>query len=351
MWLRLIQFLVFPVSIVYNIITSIRNFLYDTGFLSTYSPPLKTIGVGNLSMGGTGKTPMIEYLVRHLNENHKVAVLSRGYKRKSKGFVLAGKSSTVDEIGDELFQIYQKFGNSIYVAADANRQRGIQNLCNLSSPPQIILLDDIFQHRKVKVGYLILLSSFDKPFFDDHVFPSGFLRENRTGRKRADHLIVSKCDPSISEEAMIAHSHKLNLLPKQNLGFTSVEYGKIYSLIGEKHLHIEKKNRLVVVTGFVQTEMMLNHLSLFSEHILHLPFSDHHNFNKNDFQLIENKYVQTNANYLVVSEKDAARLINTTEIPEYLKNRILVLPIIIKFVNQKDEDLFNFKIKEYVDKN
>ena len=195
--MNLLRKILFPFAILYGLITSFRNFLFDKGILKSYSFDLPIIAVGNLSVGGTGKTPQIEYLIRLLSDNYKVATLSRGYKRKSEGFVLADKNANAEILGDEPFQFYQKFPN-VQVAVDANRKNGIEQLLNQNEKPEIILLDDAFQHRKVKAGYYILLTAYNDLYADDYILPTGNLRESRSGAKRANIVIVTKCPANLS---------------------------------------------------------------------------------------------------------------------------------------------------------
>src|SRR6187551_1461615 len=189
--------ILFPFAILYGFITGIRNFLFDIGILISYSFDVPIIAVGNLSVGGTGKTPQIEYLIRLLSDKYKVATLSRGYKRQSEGFVLANENSDALELGDEPFQFYQKFKN-IQVAVDANRKNGIEQLLTNSNPPEIILLDDAFQHRKVKAGFYIMLTSYGDLYSNDFMLPTGNLRESRSGAQRANIVIVTKCPVNLS---------------------------------------------------------------------------------------------------------------------------------------------------------
>jgi len=184
--------ILFPLSILYGLITCIRNILFDNGILKAYSFDLPVIAVGNLSVGGTGKTPQIEYLIRLLSDKYKIATLSRGYKRQSSGFILAEASTTAATLGDEPFQFFTKFPN-IHVAVDADRKNGIVQLLLQKDRPEIILLDDAFQHRKVKAGLYILLTSFEDLYVNDFVLPTGNLRESRSGAKRASIIVVTKC--------------------------------------------------------------------------------------------------------------------------------------------------------------
>ena len=201
--------ILFPFSFLYGWITSLRNFLFDKGILKSYRFDLPVIAVGNLSVGGTGKTPQIEYLIRLLSDSYKIATLSRGYKRKSEGFVLANKTSNAEILGDEPFQFYQKFP-TIQVAVDANRKNGIEQLLLEKQKPEIILLDDAFQHRKVTAGFYIMLTSYDDLFYKDFILPTGNLRESRSGANRADMIIVTKCPQDISEIAQEQIKQKIN---------------------------------------------------------------------------------------------------------------------------------------------
>ena len=204
-----IRKIVFPISIIYGIVTNIRNRMFDTGLLKSTRFELPVIAVGNLNVGGTGKTPQIEYLIRLLKASNKIAVLSRGYKRKTSGFVLADETSDAKQIGDEPFQYYQKF-KDIKVAVDEKRVHGIEQLLTTNNPPEIVLLDDAYQHRKVNAGFYILLTSYEKLYANDYLLPTGNLRESKSGAKRAQVVIVTKCPENLSEQEQQKISKKLN---------------------------------------------------------------------------------------------------------------------------------------------
>jgi tetraacyldisaccharide 4'-kinase len=243
----LLRKLLFPLAILYGFITSIRNYLYDKGILKSYSFDIPVIAVGNLSVGGTGKTPQIEYLIRLLSPNYKVATLSRGYKRKSEGFILADANANAEILGDEPFQYYKKFPQ-IQVAVDADRHNGITQLLAQKEKPEVILLDDAFQHRKVKAGFYILLTAYDELFCDDYLLPTGNLRESRNGAKRANMIIVTKCPPNITELAQENIKRKIGLnLP---VFFSFVEYDdKIYNNKGSLDVaKIKSKEKLLPTT-------------------------------------------------------------------------------------------------------
>ncbi|HSN48353.1 MAG TPA: tetraacyldisaccharide 4'-kinase [Flavobacterium sp.] len=214
--MNLLRKILFPFAILYGFITGIRNFLYDKGILKSYSFDVPVIAVGNLSVGGTGKTPQIEYLIRLLSPKYKVATLSRGYKRQSKGFVLADSTSNAEILGDEPFQFYKKF-NKIQVAVDADRKHGIDQLLSQTNKPEVILLDDAFQHRKVKAGFYILLTSYGDLYSDDFMLPTGNLRESNSGAQRADMIVVTKCPATLSLDEQNEIKAKLKLEPNKEL--------------------------------------------------------------------------------------------------------------------------------------
>src|SRR5436190_16710825 len=227
--MNLLRKILFPFAVLYGFITGIRNFLFDKNILKSYSFDLPVLAVGNLSVGGTGKTPQIEYLIRLLSSRYRVATLSRGYKRKSEGFVLANESSNAEILGDEPFQFFRKF-RDIQVAVDADRKNGIEQLLAQPEKPEMILLDDAYQHRRVKAGFYILLTAYGDLYADDFILPAGNLRESRSGAKRADVIIVTKCPKNLS----VAEQEKIKkkLAPKvgQDVFFTFIDYDeKVYS--------------------------------------------------------------------------------------------------------------------------
>ena len=218
--MKLLRKILFPIGFIYWLVTFIRNWLYDVGFFKSKSYDLPIIAIGNLSAGGTGKTPHTEYLIRLLKDNHKVAVLSRGYKRSTKGFVLANEAISAHELGDESYQIKAKFPD-ITVAVCEDRQTGIEKLISEINP-DVILLDDAFQHRKVKAGFYVLLTAYDDLFADDYILPFGNLRESAMGKKRANLVIVTKCPTVLSEQEQEKVKRKLKV--KVPVFFTSIAY-------------------------------------------------------------------------------------------------------------------------------
>jgi len=300
--MNILRKILFPFAVLYGFITSFRNFLFDKGILKSYSFNLPVIAVGNLSVGGTGKTPQIEYLIRLLSPTNKVATLSRGYKRKSEGFILADATSNAEILGDEPFQFYQKFPN-ILVAVDANRKNGIEQLIKISKP-DIILLDDAFQHRKVKAGFYILLTAYNDLYADDFILPTGNLRESRSGAERANIVIVTKCPANLSEKERNYIERKLQLESRQKLFFTSIAYDE-FVFSEEKQLPVSEIKNLdkVLLAGIAKPEPFFEYLK--NENDIILAFPDHHHFSEKDILEIKDK---AKDKIIITTEKDFVRL-------------------------------------------
>ena len=317
----LLRKILFPLAFLYWLITYVRNWLYDLDVLRSYSFDIPIIAVGNLSVGGTGKTPQIEYLIRLLSEKYKVAVLSRGYKRSTEGFILADDKATASSIGDEPFQFYSKFPN-IQVAVDANRKNGIEKLVQLQDKPDVILLDDAFQHRKVKAGFYILLTAYDDLFCDDYILPFGNLREPSSGKKRADMIIVTKCPKDLSELAQQKIAKKLKV--KQSVYFTTIEYDD-YVFGNDTQLlvsDIQSESKLLVA-GIAKPKLFFDFLKNETDETLVFP--DHHHFSKQDCEQI---LAKANGRKISTTEKDFVRLNGLLP-----KTQLFYLPIKSVFIN------------------
>ena len=334
--MNLLRKILFPFAILYGFITSIRNFFFDVGILKSYPFDLPVIAVGNLSVGGTGKTPQIEYLIRLLSDKYKVATLSRGYKRQSEGFILADETSNALQLGDEPFQFCQKFPN-VKVAVDANRKNGIEQLLSNSNPPEIILLDDAFQHRRVKAGFYIMLTSYGDLYCDDFMLPTGNLRESRRGAQRANIVIVTKCPSNLSLDDQNTIKKQLNLSSNQSLFFTFIDYDDVvYS--NEKTIkvaEVKSKNK-ILLAGIAKPESFFAHLKQGNDECL--TFSDHHHFSESELQEIKNK---ANDKIIVTTEKDYVRLKGSI-----LSEQLYYLPIKSSFLS--DGDNFDKNILNYV---
>ena len=320
--MKMLRKILIPFVPVYYFVTWLRNIFYDYGILKSKTYNIPIICVGNLSVGGTGKTPMIEYLIRLLQTDFKVAILSRGYKRKTKGFVLASNTTIVDDIGDEPYQFFTKFKN-VSIAVDANRQNGIENLIEIVNP-DVILLDDAYQHRKVNAGLNILLSTYSNLFIDDMLLPTGNLREPKKGVNRADTIIITKCPTGILETDKRAIIKRLQPKAHQVVLFSNIEYSNNLKS-DKKDISINdlKKSTFTLVTGIANADLLVNYLKLNELDFDHLNFKDHHDFTQKETDNINSKSL------IVTTEKDFMRLKGKISIPIYY------LPIEIKLDNKE----------------
>ncbi len=299
MWI--LRKILFPVSLVYGAIVYTRNRWYDWGVFSskTYKTPI--VCIGNLSVGGTGKTPMVELLIQLLQDQYKVAVLSRGYKRKSKGFVLAVPESTVTDLGDEPYQIYSKFSKT-QVAVDSNRQNGIAKL-EQAIKPDIIILDDAFQHRKVKPAFSILLTAFDNLYASDWYLPTGNLRDSRREAHRADIVVVTKSPSEISKKHQAKIERKLDPKAHQKILFSYLNYDRNLKGKGPlKGLDDLRNKKITLITGIANPKPLLDFLEENKIDFEHLAYRDHHNFSQKELETLKVK-----AN-IITTEKDYMRL-------------------------------------------
>lgn len=329
--MNLVRKILFPMSIIYWLVTFIRNWLYDKGVFKSTSFDVPVIAVGNLSVGGTGKTPQIEYLIDLLADTYKVAVLSRGYKRKSKGFVLADEQATVESIGDEPFQFFTKFKDKCLVAVDADRRNGINNLLKLATKPQVILLDDAFQHRKVKADVYILLTAYNELFCDDFILPFGNLREPSLGKKRADIVVVTKCPTDLDGLQQQNVIDKLQV--KCPVYFSSIVYDDfVYNDTLKMDVEVIKKESKLLVAGIANPTAFFDYLQDKNDQLLTYP--DHYFFTKNDCIKIVEK---STSKKIVTTEKDFVRLNGL--LPQ---NQLFYLPIKLKILKKSDFDIIIF---------
>ncbi len=348
----------YPFSVLYGIITSVRNFLYNSGILHSHEFSIPVICVGNLAVGGTGKTPHTEYLIDILKKQFKVSVLSRGYRRKSSGFMIAGQNSSVNDIGDEPFQIYRKFPD-VTVAVDKDRVHGVGELLKCRPETAVIILDDGFQHRKITPGLSILLSDFGRLMTRDHLLPYGNLRESRCNINRADIILITKSPGNISPIDRRLIVREINKAPYQNLYFTSVLY-KDPLPVFETGININEltpdtnsgENGFVVVTGIANPEPLVAFMKTRSDEIIHLSFGDHHNYSAGDIEKIKTAWLSLKAplKYVITTEKDAMRFRELNDISEPLRSAFFYIPIGIWFLND-DSAEFDKMIVDYVRKN
>ena len=340
--MKILRKILFPFSLIYDLVTRIRNYFFDTNIFKATEFDVSTIVVGNLSVGGTGKTPQIEYLIRLLSSEYNVAVLSRGYKREGKGFLLANENSSADLIGDEPFQYFKKF-KKIQVAVDTNRVNGINNLLELDFKPEVILLDDAYQHRKVKGGLNILLTSYENIYVDDLILPAGNLRESKTGAKRANIIVVTKCPQKLSESVRNSIIHKIKPIKGQEIYFSTIEYDS--ELKGSSAIKISDVSnyKILLVTGIANPTPLIAHLESLKLNFKHLEYPDHHKFSKQELRKIKNLFdkIESNKKIIVTTEKDYVRIFGEFEKLYYIG---------IKTAFLEDEITFNNRIKKYVGK-
>ncbi len=329
----------------------IRNTLFNINILPSKSYDFPVICIGNLSVGGTGKTPHIEYLVRLLKNDLKVATLSRGYKRKTKGFRFASEQSLAEEVGDEPLQIRKKFEN-IVVAVDANRQRGIELIKKQYPDTDVILLDDAFQHRRVDAGLKIILSDFHKLFTRNFPLPSGTLREFKSGAKRADIIIVTKTPKVFSPILRKILIEEIKPQPHQHLFFSYIKYGCITPLPGITEVpKLKKYYTLLMFTGIANTYPLQDHLNRSCAELISLNFPDHHSYTKKDLEYIRKKYTDifSRKKAIITTEKDLMHLDKPGLIDIIKDLPVFYIPIEVS-LHKNDREVFQKLILDYVSK-
>jgi len=345
----LLRILLLPFSFIYGLIVRIRNYLFDIRVLKSVEFKLPVIGVGNLSAGGTGKTPHVEYLIRLLQNRIKIAVISRGYLRKSKGFVLADANSTVANVGDEPKQYINKFKN-LLVAVDENRRHGIQKLISEQPEMKAVILDDAYQHRYVKPGLTILLTDFHSLYSNDYLLPAGRLRESKKGAKRADIIIVTKTDPVFSPLNKRAVLEKIKPLPHQKVFFSFVTYGFPVPLFPAlPALHYNLINTIVLFVGIANPYPLEQYLKRLCSELITIRFKDHHQFTEKEITAVKTTYNNqfTKRKVLITTEKDAMRL-NEPSLLELLKGiPVYYIPIEISF-HFREKEKFDKLITDFV---
>ncbi len=349
--------LLYPFSLLYGLIVWIRNILFDYEIIKSNEFPIPIISVGNITVGGTGKTPHIEYLVELLKDEFQVATLSRGYRRKTRDFILAGPDSGVHEIGDEPVQIKQKYPD-IHVAVDRRRVNGIRELMKRLPDLDVILLDDAYQHRYVKPGMSILLIDFSRPMSEDCLLPAGRLREQAYEGRRANTILITKCPDRLKpiDRRLIVKDQ--NLYPFQHLFFTKLVYGEPVPVFkdNERPMSISQmksvKPRILMVSGIAGPRLFKKHLRSISPQITELTYPDHHCYSEKDITRITGEYeeMEGTEKLIFTTEKDAMRLRKFTKIASSIRERMYYVPVGIEIMNE-DEDSFNTQIRNYVRNN
>lgn len=344
--------LLLPISLIYYFVLFIRHKFFDWDIIKSRSYKFPIIGVGNLALGGTGKTPHTEYLIHLLSKEFKIAVLSRGYGRKTKGFILANKNMSHTEIGDEPLQYLHKF-NDIEVAVDKNRCEGVEKLMQSDNPPQVILLDDAFQHRKIKPGYNILVTDYHKLYKKDLLFPAGNLRDIKRAAERADAIIISKSPSTLSPYQIKYIENIIKPLPHQKIFYSYIKF-QDFSPLSKKSrdYDVNKSKTILLFCGIANLYHLEDYLKRKYNTVSIIRFSDHHNFTEKDIDHIIEKYNSLigKNKIIITTEKDAMRLINSSYLYKFDDIPLFTIPIKMKFHSKNKID-FNHEILNYVRKN
>ena len=344
-----------PLSWIYGIIIFFRNKFYDWGWFSSEEFDIPVICIGNITVGGTGKTPHTEYLIRLLKDKKRVAVLSRGYGRKTSGFILSDNGDTARTLGDEPYQIKKKFPE-IIVAVDEKRRRGIHRLLKMDNPPEVILLDDAFQHRAVKPSYTVILSDYNRPMYKDKLLPVGRLREPSRNAHRANDIIVTKCPNDLQPIDFRILRHEMDAFPYQGVYYSQIVYKRLHPVFSQQESPIQdlehlKGKTVLLVTGIASPQMIESELNNYTSKIEKLTYPDHYSFRKSDIQNIIDKFssLTTDDKVIITTEKDATRLMLFGEmISDELKDNFFYLPIQVDFIESEENLQFNEKILNHV---
>jgi tetraacyldisaccharide 4'-kinase len=347
--MQFLKLFLVPISWLYGAVVYLRNKFYDFGIFKSHDFNISLICVGNLNTGGTGKTPLVEYLVELLQNNYNLATLSRGYKRKTRGFFLADSKSTATDIGDEPLQYKKKFPN-IQVAVDAKRKRGIELITENCKEVNVILLDDAFQHRSVKAGLTIALSSYTNLFYEDMLLPAGSLRESVAGIRRADIVVITKTPKNLSPIEKRIIYKKINPFEYQKIYFSFISYGDLIATNELAELPVDKTNySVLMLSGIANPSPLREHLSNEFKEIVSQSYADHHHYSQEDMQHISSVFekISNPLKIIITTEKDWMRL-QKSELQEWVKKLpLFYLPIKTDF-NEKEKEEFNTQIINYV---
>ncbi|MCH5239505.1 MAG: tetraacyldisaccharide 4'-kinase [Muribaculaceae bacterium] len=343
---KVIECLLTPASWIYGVVAGFRNMMFEQKFLKSQEYDIPIVGVGNLTVGGAGKTPHVEYITSRLSASgYKVAVLSRGYKRKTKGFILANSKSTPTTIGDEPYQIYQKFHGRVIVATCESRRKGIEELQRLYPDLDVIVLDDSFQHRWVKPKISILLTDYHRPFYKDKLLPLGRLRESPREVNRADMVIVTKCPDDLQPLDYRMSSKYLDLMSFQKLFFSRYDYGQLQPVFEDDALYtvalhdLTGNDSVMLLTGIAHPRYFVKYIRQYPFKVKVNHFPDHHDFTKHDILEIQKKFENMPGEHkiIVTTEKDAVRLMHNPYFPKELKPFTFYLPIHVRMLRGVDD--------------
>lgn len=337
--------IIYPISWLYGLAVKFRNKLYDLSLLRSEDTALTAISVGNITVGGTGKTPHAEYLLNLLSSIHNTAYLSRGYRRRSKGFIMATTSTSAAQIGDEALQIHNKFPG-VVVAVDTNRAHGINQIKKQKPDTRLVILDDAYQHRAIHPDLNILLIDYNRPVFKDKMLPLGRLRESGGNTDRADIIIVTKCPADMLPVDMLSFRVQINPYPYQNLYFTTMEYEAPRPLVGTEPLSLEDRD-LLIVTGIAQPQHLCEYLKGFASNIRHIAYPDHHCFSDKDIAHIAREFekLTPGRRAVIITEKDRARL-DINALPDTVRPCIYSIGIKVRFLFDMQEK-FDAEVRKF----
>lgn len=349
------NFILLPLSKAYGFGVGVRNLMFKWHILKRRSFDIPVIAVGNLAVGGTGKTPHTEYIISLLRHNYHIGVISRGYKRKTKGFVLATSRSTPLDIGDEPYQIYQKFGKEVSVAVGENRCDAIDQLLKIDPQINLIVLDDALQHKYVKPTISVLLTEFNRPIFNDALMPLGRLRESTKAVYDADFVVVTKCPERLKPIEYRIFQNKLDLQAYQHLLFSRFEYLPLQPVFPEEVREpvnlgwLGEDDSILVVSGIANPRPLVRYLKSFGVRVKVKVFPDHHNFSRKDLDAISRRFddLEGTTKIIVTTEKDSVRLANNPYFPQHLKRRIFYLPITVVFDPNTSAN-FDYELKKMI---
>jgi tetraacyldisaccharide 4'-kinase len=324
-----VRFLLFPLSLFYWLITSFRNHLYNIGYQKSLEFDVNLICVGNLTVGGTGKTPMVEYLIRLLSASYKIATLSRGYGRKTSGFRLANLEESANTLGDEPFQFYKKFGDKIVVAVGEERALAIPQIIFHHEDRNLIILDDAFQHRRVLPNFNLLLSDYNRPFYNDYLLPAGMLRESRGGAKRANAVVVTKCPQNIS----IGEKNEIIVNIQKYSGkdtpvfFSGIKYMPPQSVFSTSGINFSEN--ILLFSGIANPDLLEVYVKNTYNLIRHIKFADHYNYSQKDIERLKKEFdqIQSNNKCILTTEKDMVKLIHSSLRPLIEDLPVFYLPL------------------------
>jgi tetraacyldisaccharide 4'-kinase len=347
-----------PISYIYKCVIGVRNFLFNVGFIKQTKFKVPIVVVGNLSVGGTGKTPLTEFIINALSTQWHIGVLSRGYKRRTKGFILATRRLSPHDIGDEPFQMYAKFGDRITLAVCEDRRKGIREMMKIDPSINLFVLDDAFQHRYVKPKVAIVLMDYNHPCYQDKMLPLGRLREPMDSIYRADMVVVTKCPEDLKPFDLRTVKNNLDLIAAQKLFFSSVKYAAPSALFpDENNLHpyleyLTDDDGILIVTGIANPKPFVKYLRNFKSNMKILHFGDHHDFTRNDFDLICERFdeLKGNRKMIFTTEKDAVRLISNPYFPHQLKAFSFFIPITVDFSQYNEGNNFVESLKEEINR-